>query len=132
MDKIATGGGLAMVHAENGYCIDYLTDKLVAEGKTSPEYLLSAIPNISEAEAFYRAATYARATGCPLYAVHLSTKEVVRLLRLVREESTTIYGETCPHYLTMTHDALLSQGPVAKVAPPLRAQADVHAMRQAA
>lgn len=131
MGKAADAGGLVMVHAENGYAIDYLTRKFMAEGKTGPKYLLPATPNITEAEAFYRAATYAKVTGCPLYAVHLSTREVVHLLRMVRSETPTIFGETCPHYLTMTNDEVLDKGALARVAPPLREEHDVEAMWKA-
>ena len=38
MELAAEGGGLAMVHAENGYATDYLVDKFTAQGKTTAEY----------------------------------------------------------------------------------------------
>ena len=131
MELVGARGGLVMVHAENGYCIDYLTDKFLAAGTVSLEYYLPSQPNILEAEAFYRAATYARVTGCPLYGVHLSTKEVLPFLRMVREEAPNVFGETCPHYLTLTNDEVLTKGPLGKVGPPLREQVDVEAMWQA-
>ena len=131
MELASAGGGLAMVHAENGPAFDYLVDKFLARGTVGPEWYLPSQPNILEAEAFFRAATYARITGCPLYAVHLTTKEVLPLLRMVREEAPNIFGETCPHYLTLTNDEVLTKGPVGKVGPPLREQVDNDALWQA-
>lgn len=131
MEMAASLGGLAMVHAENGCCQDYLLDKFMAEGKTSPEYFLKSQPNISEAEALFRAGVYAGITGCPLYGVHLSAKESLPILRLLREQGYTIYGETCPQYLTLTNDEVLRKGALGKTGPPLRGQADLEALWKA-
>jgi dihydropyrimidinase len=128
MDQIAAGGGMVMIHAENGFAIDHLVDRHLAEGTVAPEYYLPSHPAYLEAEAAFRAVALARATGCPLYLVHLSSREVLRVLRDARAENPNVYGETCPHYLTLTNDELLRRGPLAKVAPPLRETEDVDAM----
>ena len=70
MSLAAEAGGIAMVHAENGYCIDFLTDNFIDEGHTSREYYAKSQPRILEVEAANRAATYASVTDCPLYVVH--------------------------------------------------------------
>ena len=56
-------GGVAMVHAENGYCIDFMVERLTAEGKTAREHYALSQPRILEIEAANRAATYARVHG---------------------------------------------------------------------
>ena len=91
-------------------------------------HYLDSAPNILEAEAANRAATMALVTGSPLYLVHLSTHEVVPIIEHYRDEGLHIYGETCPHYPTLTNDDLLSKGYTLKVAPPLRLERDVQAM----
>ena len=131
MDITSSVGGLAMVHAENGHHIDHMINKLTAEGKTEAKYFLPSQPNIAEAEAVYRALTYAEIKACPIYIVHLSAKESLPIVMNKKFAGQTIYGETCPHYLTLTNDELLTKGYIAKVAPPLREQDDVDALWEA-
>jgi dihydropyrimidinase len=128
MELAARDGGIAMVHAENGYCIDHLVDSFTAAGKISREYYAPSQPRILEIEAANRAATYATVTECPLYIVHLSAREILDLLAKYRGEGTRIYGETCPQYLDLTNQAMLDHGPLAKIGPPLREKEDNEAM----
>ena len=128
MELASLHGGMAAVHVENGVCKSYLERKFRSQGKVSSRHYLESAPNILEAEAAYRAATMATVTGSPLYLVHLSTREVVPIVEHFREEGLSIFGETCPHYLTLTNDDLLARGYTLKVAPPLRQEEDVQAM----
>ena len=128
MDLASRHGGIAAVHAENGTCKAFLELKFRSDGKVSRQHYLDSAPNILEAEAANRAATMALVTGSPLYLVHLSTHEVLPIIDHFRAGGLFIYGETCPHYLTLTNDDLLSKGYTLKVAPPLRQEEDVQAM----
>ena len=131
MDLAAMDGGLPMVHAETGCCIEYLTQRFEAQGKTGPEWFLPAQPNILEAEALNRAGVFAKVVGTPLYPVHLSTKEALPVVRRLREEGLPLFTETCPHYLTLTNQEVLEKGALGKVGPPLREGADNEALWQA-
>ena len=131
MDQAAKDGALAMVHAENGCCIDYLIDKYTAEGKTSGQYFLPSQPNILEAEAVNRVGIFAQVVGSPLYPVHLSTHESLPVVKRLREQGLPLFAETCPHYLTLTNDEVLAKGPLGKVGPPLRYQEDCDALWEA-
>ena len=128
MDLAARDGGMAMVHAENGCCKGYLEEKLRSQGRTSSRYYLESAPNLVEAEAVNRAATMAMLTGSPLYPVHLSTHEVMPILDHYRDKGLPLYGETCPHYLTLTNKDMLEKGYRLKVAPPLRQEEDQEAL----
>jgi dihydropyrimidinase len=119
---------MAMVHAENGCCKVFLRDKFKSQGKVSRGYHLKSSPNILEAEAVNRAATMAMVTGSPLYPVHLSTHDVLPILDHYKDKGLNLYGETCPHYLTLTDNDMLKQGYALKVAPPLRQDEDKIAM----
>ena len=88
MSLASDAGGIAMVHAENGYCIDYLTDMFIEQGKTGREFYAESQPRILEVEAANRAATYASVTGCPLYVVHLSAREVLTVIERFKSEGT--------------------------------------------
>jgi dihydropyrimidinase len=128
MEVAADEGGMAMVHAENGYGIDYLVDRLTAEGKVSREFFALSQPNILEVEAVQRAATYAALTDCPLYFVHLSAREIPEVIRQMKQGGRRIYGETCPQYLSLTNQAVLERGALGKVGPPLREREDNEAI----
>ena len=130
MDLAGRDGGMAMVHAENGVCKAYLESKFRSEGKVSVHHYKDAAPNIVEAEAVHRAATMATVANCPVYPVHLSTKEIVGILEHYKDQGLSIYGETCPHYLSLTNDDLIREGYLLKVAPPLREEEDKEAMWQ--
>jgi len=130
MAVTAVEGGLAMVHAENGYGIDYLVEKFTAEGKVSREYFMPSQPNILEVDAVRRAATYAAITGSPLYYVHLSAREMPEIMAHMKREDWRIYGETCPQYLSQTNQAVLERGALGKVGPPLREKEDNEAIWQ--
>ncbi len=124
MDRIAECGGLAMVHAENGLATDYLEDRSLKKGEDQKEVFLKTRPDYLEAEAIFRALSISAITGCPLYIVHLSTAKGVAPIERAKEEGQTVYVETCPQYLTLTNEALLQLGPLAKIGPPLRTEAD--------
>jgi dihydropyrimidinase len=124
MDRIAECGGLAMVHAENGLATDYLEDRSLKKGEDQKEVFLKTRPDYLEAEAIFRALSISAITHCPLYIVHLSTAKGVVPVERAKEEGRTVYVETCPQYLTLTNEALLQLGPLAKIGPPLRTESD--------
>ncbi|PZC50397.1 MAG: dihydropyrimidinase [Chloroflexi bacterium] len=132
MDLCSTHGGIAQVHCETGCCIDYLAAQSVSSGNITAEWHAPSQPALLEVEAVTRAATFASVTGCPLYPVHVSAKEIPAVIKYFQElGKTSIYAETCPHYLTLTNDEVLKKGPLAKVGPPLREIEDNEAMWQA-
>jgi dihydropyrimidinase len=55
MEIIAAGGGITQLHCENGDVIDYLEDKLMAEGRVHPTDFPKACPDWVEEEAINRA-----------------------------------------------------------------------------
>jgi dihydropyrimidinase len=124
MDLISDGGGLAMVHAENGLVTDYLEDRSLRKGEDQKKVFLKTRPDLLEAEAIFRALTIASITRCPLYIVHLSTERGVIPIQRAKKEGQRVFVETCPQYLTMTDAKLQKLGPLAKIGPPLRNEKD--------
>ena len=94
-------GMLLMLHAENGEVIDVFQKQLIAEGKTDPKYHATSRPPVVEGEAVARAACLAKAADAPLFIVHVSCTEAMTALRTANQEGVDIFGETCPHYLTL-------------------------------
>ncbi len=128
MELAAAGGGMALVHAENGHVIDYLEDKLAREHKTGPEHYLASRPHMAEGEAVARAIELANLARCPLYIVHLSTAEGLEHIACARARGQAVYAETCPQYLLLTDAEMSRQKGRAKIAPPLRWDRDREAL----
>lgn len=126
MEVLSDHGCLAMVHPENGVAIDYLENRFISRGEVSPQFFSKTRPNLLEAEAVYRAISLAKVAGCSLYLVHLSAKESMGPLRLLKDER--VYAETCAQYLTLTDQEMITRGPLAKIAPPLRDRQDIDAL----
>ena len=126
MECIAGLNGLTMVHAENGSVIELLEERYRARGHTRAEDYPLTRPPDAEAEAVNRVAMLARLARSPLYIVHISCAEALAALVAARARGQEVYAETCPHYLTLTADEAMPRfGTRAKIAPPLRTQADV-------
>ena len=74
MELVAGGGGVLQLHCESGNIIEYLENKLIADGHTHPTDFPAACPDWAEEEAINRAVKMSAATHCPTYVVHLSTQ----------------------------------------------------------
>ena len=66
----------------------------------------------------------AKQTGADVVIQHISTAEAVELLRQYKKEGTKVHGEATPHHFTLTADAVITKGTLAKMNPPLREEAD--------
>lgn len=55
---------------------------------------------------------------------HISTKESVELVRQAKRQSSHIYAEATPHHFTLTEEAVIRHGALAKMNPPLREEED--------
>ena len=99
-------GGMAMIHAENADCIEWLTEKLLQAGKTQPQYHWHSRPPIVEREATHRALSLAELVGVPVLIVHVSGEEAIKQIRDAQARGLQVYGETCPQYLFLTAEDL--------------------------
>ncbi len=125
-------GFLVQLHAENNSILELLIERHVSLGKLSAEYHAKSRPNFVEGEAVHRGLALAAAAGGNLYIVHMSTKEGVAELSRMKASFPNLYGETCPHYLTMTDEKYLSpKGRRYIMSPPLRGRADNEALWEA-
>jgi dihydropyrimidinase len=95
-------GAMAMVHAENADCIEWLTRRLEAAGRTAPRFHAHARPMLVEREATHRAIALAELVDVPILIVHVSGREAVEQIRWARAQGLAVYAETCPQYLFLT------------------------------
>jgi dihydropyrimidinase len=95
-------GAMAMVHAENSDCIEWLTRRLEAAGRTAPRWHAHARPMLVEREATHRAISLSQLVDVPILIVHVSGREAVEQIRWARGLGLSIFAETCPQYLFLT------------------------------
>ncbi len=99
-------GAMAMVHAENADCIEWLTKKLEAAGRTAPRFHALSRPMLVEREATHRAIALSELVDVPILIVHVSGREAVEQIRWARSHGLNVFAETCPQYLFLTADDL--------------------------
>ncbi len=130
--KAAELGAIVMLHAENGDIIDFLTDRLIEEGKVAARYHATSRPVQAEIEAVNRAITLAEITGATLYVVHLTSGAALALIHQARQRGLPIIAETCPQYLLFTQDAYQrpDDGHCYIASPPFRQAEDCESLWQ--
>ena len=129
MEVAKEEGALCGFHAESNDIAQFMTQKLVSEGKTDWEYFNQAKPNACEAEAVNRILTFAGLLDAPVYFYHLSAKESVNLVREAKKRGVRVQAETCGHYLTLTEANNKGvDGINYLMSPPLRSEEDRKAM----
>ncbi|CAM5191178.1 Dihydropyrimidinase OS=Castellaniella defragrans OX=75697 GN=HNR28_001445 PE=3 SV=1 [Castellaniella defragrans] len=131
LDVARQGGALVMVHAENSDCISWLTDRLVTDGKTTPQYHAASRPQAVEREATHRAITFSELVDVPILIVHVSGSEAIEQIRWAHGRGQKIYAETCPQYLYLTAEDLGHgdyEGAKCVCSPPPRDEASQEAV----
>ena len=98
------------------------------EGIVSTRLGLRGIPREAEDIMIARDLMLARLTGGRIHIAHVSTRGGVELIRKAKEEGINVTAETCPHYFTLTEEAVSDYNTNAKVNPPLRTEEDLIAI----
>jgi dihydropyrimidinase len=128
METTRRFGGLTMVHAENGHCVHFLSDRVQRTQGGSLALFGATAPPAVEREATHRAITLAEVSGARTLLVHVSASQALEQIRWAHAHGINILAETCPQYLLRTADDLTRPGwEAAKFlcSPPLRTAADV-------
>jgi dihydropyrimidinase len=128
LDVARRHGAMAMIHAENSECIEWLTRRLEAGGRTAPRYHAQSRPMLVEREATHRAISLSELADVPILIVHVSGRDAIEQIRWSRSRGLKIYAETCPQYLFLTADDLGTdddyQGAKCVCSPPPRDKAN--------
>jgi dihydroorotase len=99
-------------------------DGVMNEGRIATRLGLRGIPAAAESIMVRRDVELAALTGGRVHLAHLSCAESLDALRDARARRLPVTGETCPHYWTLTEDAVLGYDTLAKMNPPLRTERD--------
>ena len=105
-------------------------DGVMNEGLLSVTLGLRGVPAEAEVIMVYRDISLTELTGGRLHIAHVSTEGSVKLIRDAKKRGVNVTAETCPHYFSITEDAVRGYDTNAKVNPPLRTKRDVEAIKE--
>jgi dihydroorotase len=120
--EYARHAGLAIVAHEEDPTLK--GDGHMNEGAVATRLGVRGIPATAESVMVRRDVELAELTGGRVHLAHLSCAGSFEALRDAKRRSLAVTGETCPHYFTLTEDAVIEHGTNAKMNPPLRSSED--------
>lgn len=121
MQRTATLDMPISFHEENPGLI---AENGINRGKASAYYGINGSPREAEISLVERDLQLALETGAHINIQHISARESVELVRQARKKGGNIHAEATPHHFTLTEDAVIKFGTLAKMNPPLREEAD--------
>jgi len=107
-------------HAEDDQLVNMFVEKVKSSGRRDAAAHLLSRPPVTEEMAVMKVFLIARETGGRAHIAHISSKDVLKYLRMAREEGVSLTGETCPHYLYFDSSHYQEYGSSIKVNPPIR------------
>lgn len=118
------------LHEENPKLIE---NNGVNRGKASAYYGIGGSPREAEISLIKRDLEIALETGAILNIQHISTREGVELVRQAKKKAealgrNNIHAEATPHHFSLTEEAVIRYGTLAKMNPPLREETDRQAI----
>ena len=109
-----------------------ITNNGVNRGEASEYFGIGGSPREAEVTMVARDIEIAKKTGAIVNIQHISCKETAAMIRKAKEEGfTNIHGEATPHHFTLTQEAVIEHGTMAKMNPPLRTKEDKVAIIEA-
>ena len=117
------------LHEENP---NLITNNGVNRGKASEHFGIGGSPREAEVTMVARDIEIAKKTGAIVNIQHISCKETAQMIREAKQAGfNNIHGEATPHHFTLTQDAVIAHGTMAKMNPPLREIEDKKAIIEA-
>ncbi len=105
-----------------------LVEGVANEGRVATRLGLKASPACAESAQAARDILLAEATGGRVHIAHVSAESTVEAIRWGKSRGVAVTAETCPHYFTLTDEAIAGFDTNCKVNPPLRTEADRRAV----
>jgi dihydroorotase len=128
LEYIKKFGGVIAQHAQDPRMT---IGSQMNEGEMSARLGLKGWPAVAEEAIIARDVLLADHVKSRLHVCHLTTAGGVEIIRWAKARGIDVTAEVTPHHLLLTDDLASSYDPVYKVNPPLRTEADVHALREA-
>ncbi|WP_029231245.1 dihydroorotase [Butyrivibrio sp. VCB2006] len=119
--EAAKRGKVISLHEEDP---SFITDNGINAGEVAEKLGLKGSPRDAEISMVKRDIEIAEKTGAEIVVQHISAAESVELIRDARKRGVKVHAEATPHHFTLTQDAVLKFGSLAKMNPPLRLESD--------
>ncbi len=98
------------------------------EGALSSQLGLAGIPSLTEEIMVSRDVLLSQYTGVPVHITHISTKGSLEIIRAAKLQGVKVTCDTTPHHLLLTEEGVRTYNANYKMNPPLRNEADRHAL----
>ena len=106
-----------------------ITNNGINRGAASEHFGIGGSPREAEVTMVARDIEIAKKTGAIVNIQHISCKETAEMIRKAKQEGfSNIHGEATPHHFTLTEEAAIKHGTMAKMNPPLRTKEDKEAI----
>lgn len=101
-----------------------IADNGINRGAVSEKLGIGGSPAEAEISMVERDCLLAEETGARVNIQHISTAGAVEAVRRSKRRGSHVTAEAAPHHFTLTEDAVLEYGTLAKMNPPLRTERD--------
>ncbi len=102
----------------------FIENNGVNAGAVAAHFGIGGSDSRAEISLIERDVALALKTGASLNVQHISTKEGVEIVRRAKKQGSNIHAEATPHHFTLTEEAVIKKGTMAKMNPPLRREED--------
>lgn len=102
----------------------FIRNNGINHGTVSEQLGIYGSPSIAEESLVARDCLLALRSGAHTVIQHISSGRSVELVRMFKAMGANLHAEATPHHFTLTDDAVLRYGALAKMNPPLRKEED--------
>ena len=102
----------------------FISQNGINHGIASEHLGIEGSPSIAEESMVARDCILALRSGAHTVIQHISSGTSVALVRNAKALGANIHAEATPHHYTLTDEAVIKHGSLAKMNPPLRTEAD--------
>lgn len=106
----------------------FIANNGINAGKVAEKLGIEGSPAVAEEVMVARDCMLALRTGASVVIQHISSGNSVELVRTALKLGADIHAEATPHHVTLTEEAVLEHGTLAKMNPPLRTEEDRQAI----
>ena len=102
----------------------FIKNNGINHGSVSEQLGIFGSPSIAEESLVARDCMLALCSGAHTVIQHISSGRSVEMVRMFKALGANLHAEATPHHFTLTDEAVLKYGTLAKMNPPLRQEED--------
>ena len=102
----------------------FIKNNGINHGTISEQLGIYSSPSVAEESLVARDCLLALRSGAHTVIQHISSGRSVELVRMFKAMGANLHAEATPHHFTLTDEAVLRYGTLAKMNPPLRKEED--------